>query len=133
MIRTARLTARDSSIRSAWLRSIRFHLHRKHHQLVVDNWDVDESLLVMGLRSSLNRREVRFAVLFWIVVDGIDNAVAASHLNGFKATLVRTHILEDIGLQVAIQDEDCTSSHVFKGFFVGPDYLHYRLERRPRS
>ena len=54
MIRTAGLTTRDGSIRSAWLRSIRFHLHSKHQQLVVDNWDVNESLLVLGLRSSLD-------------------------------------------------------------------------------
>ena len=57
IIRTVRLTTSDGSarIRSAWLWSIRFHLHRKHQQLVVYNRDVDESLLVLGLRSSLNR------------------------------------------------------------------------------
>ena len=67
------------------------------------------------------------------MVDSVDNVVAAPHLYGLKATLVRTHILEDIGLQVAIQDEDCASGHVFKGVFIGPDHLHHRLERRLRG
>ena len=67
------------------------------------------------------------------MVDGVDNVVAASHLNGLKVTLVSTHILEYIGLQVAIHDEDCASGCVFKGFFEGLDYLHHRLKRRLRG
>ena len=132
MIRAARLTTRDRSacIRCGWLWSIRLHLHRKHQQLVIDNRDVNESLLIYGLRSCLNRREVRFAVLFRIMIDGVDNVMAASHLNGLKHTLVMTHILEDVGLQVAIQDENSASGDVFEGIFIGPDHLHYRLERR---
>ena len=61
--------------------------------------------------------------------DGVDDAVAATHLDCFEEALVLVHVLEDVRLQVAINDEDGAAGHVFQSHFERLDHLHHRLKR----
>ena len=101
---------------------IRLHLDREHVQLVVKNWDVNLSLGQDRLLSILYRREDRFTVFLRFFVDCIDDVVSAAHLNGFEKSFVLSLCLENVGLEVAIHHEDCTSCHLFESLLECLDH-----------
>ena len=78
--------------------------------------------------SSLNRLEDRLAILFRILVDGVDNAVSAAHLDCFEEALVLAHILKDICLQVAVDYEYRAPRHIFEGLLECLQDLLHGLE-----
>ena len=102
----------------------------KHEQLVVKDGDVDQALLVLWLCSRLNRGEGRLAVFLGIVKDRIHDIVPASHLNGFKEALLLAHVLENVRLQVAVDDVDCATGHIFEGLLKRLQNLLYRFKGR---
>ena len=51
-------------------------------------------------------------------------------MNGFEESLHTAHVLEDIGLQVAISDENGAPRYVLERLLEGLDYLLHRLVRR---
>lgn len=103
-------------------------LHCKHKQLVIEDGNINQALLVLWLRSRLDRRETGFAVLFRILKDCIHNVVSTSHLDCFKVPFLITHILKDVSLEVAVHYENCAPCHIFEGLFEGLQYLLHSLE-----
>lgn len=78
----------------------------------------------------MNRSEIRFAVLFGVSEDRVDDRIPVAHLNGLEEPLVLAHVLEDVRLQVPIRDENGAPCHVLKRLFEGLDDLLHSLVRR---
>ena len=77
-------------------------LHPKHEQLVIEYWNVNQPLLVLRLRSLLNWGERGLAVILCILKDRVNDIIPAAHLDRFEEALLIAHVLEDVGLKVAI-------------------------------
>lgn len=77
---------------------------------------------------ALNRAKARLAVLLRVLVDRVDNAVAPTHLDRLKVALMVVHVLENVGLQVAIDDVDGAAGHILRRHFERLQYLLHRLK-----
>ena len=94
--------------------------------LVKDGY-VDQPLSEYLLGCSLDRGEIRLAVLLCIGEDRIDDVVAVTHLDGFEEPFMFAHVLEYIGLQVAICDENGAPGDIFEGLLEGLNHLLHSL------
>lgn len=109
------------------------HLHGKHEQLVVEDWNVDLALSKLWLSSALQRTKARLAVLFLIVKNSIDNLRAITHLDCLVEAFLLIHVFENVSLQVSIDDENGDSSNVLECLLVSLQHLLHGLKWMPRD
>ena len=81
------------------------------------------------LGCALNRREIRFTVLFGISKDCVNDVISVAHLDSLEEALVLAHVLEHVGLQVAICDENSAPGYVFECLLECLDHLLHSLIR----
>ena len=112
-------------------RLVRLHLNCEHEQLIVVDRNIDQSLLEFSLIGTLNRSERRFAVFFDVLEDGIDDLITTAHLNSLEESLIFSHVLEYISLQVAIRYENSAPGNVLKSIFVRLNHLFHCFKRCP--
>ena len=79
------------------------------------------------LGRSLDRGEIRFAVLLCVGEDCVNDVVSVAHLDGFEEPFMFAHVLEHIGLQVAICDKNGAPGDIFKGLLEGLNHLLHSL------
>ena len=69
--------------------SIRLYLYGEHEKLVVKDWNVDQSLLKLGLCSLLKGGERWLAILFGVLKNCVNDIVLSAHLYCLEETLSR--------------------------------------------
>ena len=87
-------------------------------------------MLELGLCSLLEGGERWLAVLFGVLENRVNDIVLAAHLDCLEEAFLFTHVLEDVGLQVAVENEYGTAGHVFEGLLESFKHLLHRVECR---
>lgn len=110
--------------------SIGLYLDGEHEKLVVKDGNVDQSLLELGLCSLLEGGERWLAVLFGVLENRVNDIVLAAHLDCLEKAFLFAHVLEDVGLQVAVEHKYGAAGYVFEGLLESFKHLLHRVECR---